>query len=592
MCGIVGWMDKGNKPNGGVFDTMCSVLAHRGPDDFGTYLSTSEHVRLGHRRLSFFDLSVAGRQPMVNADGRLAVTFNGEIYNFTELRAELQAMGFRFDTQTDTEVLLHGYVAWGHALPGKLKGMFAFALWDDAAQKLLLVRDRFGIKPLFYAQWGDTFAFASEVKPFLRIPGFPKQIRRESVGLFLANRYVPVPNTLWQHVFKLPPAHWMEVDARTLKTHLHRYWSLEVKEVPHDARTLSQDIQHKMEESVAQHIRSDVPVGSFLSGGMDSTALVYLMKKVSTEPVDAFSIGFTGWPESEHLYAQKAADALGARLHTLLLEQISMDTVHRLMQHYDDPIADISILPTYAVSGLAHRHVKAVLSGEGADECFGGYWWQQPSRFWYANARSKWKARLTGKSFAQIKAHYIQAMSMGLFDAPELGAAFTPEWQDAVPADPFAHFDAFRLPNVGTLKQIQYLDIHTFMPELILNKVDRASMAHSLEVRVPFLDHELVEFMFSLPQKAYFDPKVQKTRIREILQGHVPQEIYQRPKQGFVGPDRFYMNFDVYRDALPQGRLVTDGVIRPAYLERLFETRDHWRLWKLFVLEHWWQIWV
>lgn len=591
MCGIAGYIDTQKQVKPEQLLAIRDLLAHRGPDDAGIYISDDNAIGLAHRRLSFLDLSQAGKQPMLANDGRYAVSFNGEIYNYRELKIELEQKGYQFLTETDTEILLHGYSAWGNQLPQKLKGMFAFAIYDHQQKILFLARDRFGIKPLFYGIHDNIFVFASELKSILSVSSFPRNIRKKSVGEFLANRYIPTPHTMWENIFKLPPAHWMEVKLSDLNITKKAYWKLQPKASNISDENVQEHVDQLLSESLKKHLLSDVQIGSFLSGGMDSSALVMLMKEVGYEPIDTFSIGFENWDESEHLYAKKVADALQVDLHTLLMDKISLATVEKLMYHYDDPIADISILPTYAVSGLAVKTVKAVVSGEGADESFGGYWWHQPSKFHYANSFQKFKANLVGKSFSDIKKHYIEAMSMGLFDHDELQKAFTEQWNEAILEDPFSHFDQFEEKGIATLKQIQYLDIHTFMSELILTKVDRASMAHSLEVRVPFLDHELVEYMFTLPEKSYFDPQVQKSRIRNLLAGKVPQEIYERKKQGFVGPDKFYMDMEVYA-SLQAGRLVSDGVIKKEYVQALLQRKDHWRLWKLFVLENWWKIWV
>lgn len=590
MCGIAGYIDLAKNVDSTTLIGMRDTLTHRGPDAAGVYISDDRNVGLAHRRLSFIDLSDSGIQPMVSANGRYIVSFNGEIYNFKQLREALERDGYVFQSQTDTEVLLHGYDAWKEQLPTYLKGMFAFAVYDDSEKTLFLARDRFGIKPLYYGNTSTCFAFASELKAIFSLPFFPKNIKKESVGKFLANRYVPTPNTMWENVYKLPPAHWMKIKTDTLQIEEKRYWQLVVS-AKNERKDAAEIISQKLTKSLEEHLLSDVPIGAFLSGGMDSSALTVLMKQLAYEPLDFFSIGFSGWNESEHEYAKLVADKLHANLHTLLLDKISIETVETLMYYYDDPIADISILPTYAVSGIASKKVKAVVSGEGADESFGGYWWQKPASFYFSSAFHRIKSRVFGKSFAEIKKHYIQAMSMGLFDKEELGRAFTADWQDAVSDDPFAHFDRFEQKGSSTLKQIQFLDIHTFMSELILTKVDRASMAHSLEVRVPFLDHELVEFLFGLPDDSYFDEHIQKREIRKLLQGHVPAIIYERKKQGFVGPDKFYMDMEVY-NMLLVGNLIEDGVIRKEYVVDLLAEKDHWRLWKLFVLENWWKIWV
>lgn len=592
MCGIAGYVLPKKAIEPSIIQSMTKVLEHRGPDGEGIYISDNEHVALGHRRLSFLDLSASGQQPMKDRSGKYVLSFNGEIYNYVELKKELESEGMSFQTHSDSEVVLNAYIKWGSQMLNRLKGMFAFAIYDQQKEELFLARDRFGIKPLFYSVGNEYFAFASEIKSFFECPNIQKKIRRESVARFLANRYVPSPHTIWEHILQLPPAHFLIININTLDYRAEQYWQLEFNQQQNDQLEAEEKIHQLLKTSVTEHLRSDVPLGSFLSGGMDSSLMVLLMKETGYDPIDTFTIGFQDWEQSEHLYARKVADHLNVRLTEQYEQNFSLDSVKHLMYHYDNPIADISILPTFSVSKLARQKVKAVLSGEGADECFGGYWWQQPEKFFFKNRWEKWKSKWKGISFSQIKEHYIQANSMGLFDSEELQKTFTPEWQQAIPDDPFQHMDRFQLKNISTLKQIQYLDLNLFMSELVLVKIDRATMANSLEARVPFLDHHLVEYIFSLHESVYFEKEKQKKILRGFLKGKVPSIIYERKKQGFVGPDKFYENIPVYEEKLRNGKLIKDGVIRTSYVHELVQNKDHWRLWKLFVLENWWEVWM
>lgn len=592
MCGISGIHYRQGRVAQEALQRSAASMAHRGPDDEGFFISPDGRTGLAHRRLSFLDLSAQGRQPMEYAEQQLSVTLNGEIYNYLELRKELQARGHVFRTQTDTEVLLHGYREWGEQLPEKLEGMFAYALYDGLGKKIYLCRDRFGIKPLYYQLADHAFCFASEVKGILAFELGPRKVRPESVSLFLANRYVPAPHTLWEGIYKLRPGYWLRLDLDSHTVSETCYWKLKTGTLDLSPDEAYQRFHALLLQSLDHHLRSDVPIGAFLSGGYDSSALVYLMQKELGYHTDAFAIGFANWDQSEDRYAAMVAEATGAQLHTAKPERISMDAVRQLMVHYDDPIADISIIPTYEVSRLAAGQVKAVVSGEGADEALGGYWWHKPEKFAWRNSWRKWMGGLGGTSFADLKYHYVQAMSMGLYDASSLRAGLCGSWKDAVPDDPFAHFDSFRLPDAEPLKQLQYLDAYTFMSELILTKVDRASMAHSLEVRVPFLDHRLMEFLFSLRTTTYMQQGVQKPLLRRLLTGHVPPAILDRPKQGFVGPDQYYMDYALYRAELAQGRLVQEGVLSAAHVYQLVQRKEHWKLWKWFVLENWWRVWI
>ncbi len=590
MCGITGIISKQNISEIELCKAV-EVLKHRGPDGNGVFISSNSRVGLGHSRLAFLDTSKNANQPFSNENQSLVISFNGEIYNFLELRSELESNGFFFKTNSDTEVLLQSYAFWGTEMLSKLKGMFAFAIFDVTKKQVFLARDRFGIKPLYYGFFENSFVFGSEIKAMFAFSTVKKNIRKESVATFLANRYIPSPNTIWEGIFQLPAATSLLLNSENLAHELNQYWTLKIDQKQGEIKLVETQVKELISNSIQQHLRSDVQIGSFLSGGMDSSLLVLAMKESGYEPVEAFSLGFKDWDNSEHIYARQVANTLGIDLHEKLESSTPMDHVNQLMYYYDNPIADISIVPTFIISKLASSKLKAVLSGEGADECFGGYWWQKPQNFIFKNKFQERKAKLFGTNFKQIKNHYINASSMGLFDAKELKEAFTDAWQDAIPKDPFEHIDKFQKKSVSTLKQIQFLDLNLFMTELVLTKIDRASMANSLEARVPFLDHELVEKLFSMDETLYFDEKIQKKMIRAFLEGKVPETIYTRNKQGFVGPDSSYESSSIYQEKLISGRLVKDGVINSSYIEKLLEAQDYWRLWKLFVLENWWQIW-
>lgn len=567
------------------------ILNHRGPDATGIYLSKNKKIGFIHNRLSFLDLSSDGNQPFLSDDERFVIVFNGEIYNYKNLKSELQLQGIEFRTNTDTEVILKGYIKQGASFINKLEGMFSFVVYNQETSKLIAVRDRFGIKPLYYYISSNVIVFSSEIKGILASIR-PKRlsVRKESIALFLANRYVPTPFTIWEDVFKLEPAHFLELDSE-LNKKKSEYWRLELDNKRVKFSDLSKLTDEMLIESVNSHLISDVQIGGFLSGGYDSSALaLYASRTSSSYPT--FSIGFSNWDESEDKYAKIVANHLNLDLSTELSPKIELDNVGFLMNHYDDPIADISILPTFQVSKLAAQNVKAVLSGEGADEIFGGYWWNKNESFYYSSPFNRLKNYVFGKSFDDIKTHYIFAMSMGLFDFKELNKALLGEFKKSIPRDPFEHFDKFEVKGISTIKQLQILDIKTFMYELVLQKIDRASMANSLEVRVPFLDHKLVDLYMSLSPDSFMKKGLQKPVLRELLKGKLPNQILERKKQGFVGPDSFYMDISHYKSVLIPGRLIKDGVISPLYLNEKLDKKDHWRLWKLFVLELWWQKWM
>jgi len=591
MCGFVAIFNQLETEQLSV-SNLLNVLHHRGPDAQGSFVSDDKKVVMFHNRLSFQDLSENSNQPFVSSNGHFVLVFNGEIYNFLVLKEQLLSKGYIFSTESDTEVILKGFEDEGIAFFKRMEGMFSCVIYDQVNKTMTAVRDRFGIKPLYYFKSENKLIFASEIKGIIAaIAPFKLNIRKESISLFLANRYVPTPFTIWENVYKLPPANCIVFD-QNFNYETSTYWKIIPQNRVLKHNEIIETAKELLVDSVKNHLISDVPVGGFLSGGFDSSALAVFAKNQSAFPFDTFSIGFENWGESEDKFAAIVADKLDIPLHVKLAPEIDLEIVHKLMYHYDDPIADISIIPTYEVSKLASNHVKAVLSGEGADELFGGYWWNKNESFYFSSPFRRVSSTLFGKKFSDVKQHYIHAMSMGLFDAKELSEALVGDFQAAIPSDPFKHFDAFEMHGEPTVKQLQILDINTFMSELVLQKIDRATMANSLEARVPFLDTQLVTFMMDLAPSTYMEKGVQKPILRKILEPHVPRTILERKKQGFVGPDSFYMDIEKYEKALLDGRLVKDGVIAQEYIKKKIKEKDHWRLWKLFVLEAWWLNWM
>ena len=587
MCGIIGQLNARQPVDSRLFDEMRDTLAHRGPDGYGSWLRADRRLALGHRRLAFLDLSAEGRQPMSDSSGSLHITFNGEIYNYRELRQQLMREGWQFRSQTDTEVLLYAYRQWGTRMLSRLKGMFAFGLWDEKQQLLLLARDRFGIKPLYYGWSEGNFYFASELKAILR--GLPQRppLRTASLADFLSYRYIPSPHTIWENFYKLPPASFLLLSGGQVK--VETYWRLRPGSDKPPEEEAALEVGRLLVKSVQEHRRSDVPVGNFLSGGYDSSALTALSVALGYK-TRAFSIGFAHWDKSEHLYAADTAQHLGVSLETTLVGDEQLALSWQLAYHYDEPLGDISTIPTYMVSQLASRHCKAVLSGEGADEIFGGYTWQHAVASWpLAAARL---AQLGRPGRQRIVQHYARAMAMGRFGHENLASVLHPRLHASMPPDSDWFYRRHCLSWQPPLKNIQYLDMHTFMPELVLTKIDRASMAHSLEVRVPFLDHELVEYLFSLHPSVYYKPERTKFLLWKNIRPLLPAAVFERPKQGFVGPDVYYMHIDWYRQQLVRGRLVADEIISPEGLAALLQQKSHWHLWKLLVLEKWWQQWM
>jgi asparagine synthase (glutamine-hydrolysing) len=595
MCGIVGAISRHGPLDEADFTAMRDTLAHRGPEGAASAWFEDRRVALGHRRLSFLDLSAMGRQPLCNERASVWIVYNGEIYNHVELRRILQAEDHVFKTRTDTEVILHGYEQWGERVVDRLKGMFAFGILDLERKRLFLARDRFGIKPLYYLHTPSHFLFASELKALVRSRDVARKLDPSAMADYLIYRYVPSPKTIWQGIKKLPPAHLLTFGYEEFRAETHEYWSLGFGEASTDPDALVKSTGKHLSESVACHARCDVEVGALLSGGYDSSAVAYWMTRAGYRP-PTFSIGFEGWDQSEHVFASLVADGLGLSLHHTLANDSTLGLLDIMPDVYDEPLADISILPTWLVCHDAAKQVKAVMSGDGADELFGGYWWQKKAFALHAEPYARpWAGRLFRRETRSANdwvEFYSDAMAMGRFDRRELEAAFHPEHHGDLPADPEWFYRQHYDHRLSPLKCIQKLDIKCFMAELVLTKVDRASMANSLEVRVPFLDHELYEEVLGVREECYFRSGVTKFLLHENIKAHVPDAILSRQKQGFVGPEAFYKNPALYHDILDESALASAGVIRDEYIRELFAKSDCWRLWKFAVLEKWYRRWV
>jgi asparagine synthase (glutamine-hydrolysing) len=587
MCGIAGQVKLRGKVTEQNCKAMTDAIAHRGPDGEGMYINPAATVALGHRRLSFLDLTEAGKQPMTNEDGTLWLTYNGEIYNYIELRQELERSGHLFHSHTDTEVILHGFEQWGYDVVNHLKGMFAFGLWDEKKQQLYLARDRFGIKPLYYSYQNGNFVFASEIKAVKANSEVSTTLDRSSFADYFVYRHVPSPKSIWKEVAKLPAAHYLVLSAEG-KVTTEEYWKIPFAENVISDKEAIERFDELLLTSVKTHARSDVPVGSFLSGGYDSSSIVYYMSRFGYVP-STFSIGFENWDVSEHLYAEMVAKQYHTDHYTHILQAQSLDILDHLSWVYDEPNGDISTIPTYLVSKEARKEVKAVMSGEGADEFLVGYHWQK--FYWRENRNFRQKLRdfFTGNPY--VLQYYGSNMSMGKFDNADLKQLLHPDLHTNIRKDTEWYYRELYDSSLPDLKALQKLDVKHFMGELILAKMDRASMANSLEVRVPFLDHEICEFIFQLSPDVYFRKEETKHLLYQNIKDHFPPKILNRSKQGFVGPDQYYMNTAWYDERLHSSKLVKDGLINAAYVERLLSQKDHWRLWKVAVMELWYSRW-
>lgn len=584
MCGITGYIDIKNKVHLSSIQQMTDALIHRGPDDGAVFISKNQHLAFGHRRLSFLDLSTLGKQPFISNDGEVIITFNGEIYNYLELKVEL-SNSYDFKTNTDTEVLVAAYQKWGIQMLSKLNGMFAFGIFDQKLNQLFLVRDRFGIKPMYFTFQDNRLLFASELKAILAINEIKKELDFSSFIDFFVYRYIPSPKSIWKNIQKLPPASFATIKLDTLSCEFAEYWKIEARNKVVSEQELVSEVKTILLHSMKEHTRADVPIGSFLSGGYDSSALVLFLKKLKLNP-ETFSIGFSNWEKSEDQYAKIVANHLNLNNHSVVADDASLKLVDCMSTIYDEPIADISIVPTFLVSKLANSKVKAVVSGEGADEIFGGYTWQHEfMKIQYPTSILD-KMKKVFRRTDPID-FYANAMAMGEFDVIELKKMLQPHLHKYIPTDLHwfyrQHFDS----SLSPLKSIQYLDLKCFMGELVLTKIDRASMANSLEVRVPFLDHNLVEYIFSLEESSYFKSEQTKFALFKNIEQELPIEILQRKKQGFVGPDSFYMDVDWYKSQFKNSKLVELNLVNPRYIDDLFSETYTWKLWKLLIMEKW-----
>ena len=609
MCGIAGIVSLGGRPVGlPDLRRMCAALAHRGPDDEGVYLARG--AGLAMRRLSIIDLAT-GRQPVHNEDRTVWAVFNGEIYNFPELRRELEGRGHSFYTGTDTEVIVHLYEERGPRCVEALRGMFAFAVWDERAQSLLLARDRLGIKPLYYRHAGGRLAFASELKSLLQLPEDDRAINWRALGHLLAFLTTPRAESIVEGCRKLEPGTVLVASPRGVS--VSRYWELDwAPDYSRSPAEVAEELQARLLESVRLHLASDVPLGAFLSGGVDSSAVVAAMARLGARPVKTFSIGFPEEDYNELRYARMVAQALGTEHHELTLQPDVLSVIDDLAWHLDEPFGDSSAIPTYMVSKLAAEHVTVVLSGDGGDELFAGY-----DRY-QVEARERRRERLpavlrralgalarrapegtTGRNFLRHLAldgpqRYLDAATC--FRTDELRGLLAPEVFDLVTAEsPWAAAAAWLGdPGRHWLSSLQHLDINAYLPLDILTKVDRMSMAHSIEARVPLLDHTLVEFAATIPPELKLHGGEGKHIFKRALREWLPAPILGRPKQGFAIPlGRWFRGRlgEFVHDLLLSDTARRRGFYRPGSIAALLERQRRGdldlQLWTLISLELW-----
>ncbi len=611
MCGIAGILRMdGGKVEDRELMAMASQMVHRGPDGQGIW--RNKHVGLAHRRLSIIDLKT-GDQPLSNEDGSIWVVFNGEIYNFRDLKKELESKGHLFKTSSDTEVLVHGYEEWGKEMLPRLNGMFAFALWSTRGGKLLLARDRLGVKPLYYYLNGKWLAFASELQALKTLRLIPFEIDRNALDLYLHYQYVPSPLSIYKNIFKLKPSYWLEVDLIRMTSLSGKYWDLDTSRELDESKSLIdwiELVEKLFEDAVRIRLYSDVPFGAFLSGGTDSGLTVALMSRILNEPVRTFSVGWGGRGGDELPWAAQIAKKFNTTHEVFRISPEELEVVPKICPHFGEPFADSSAIPTYYVSKIAQTRVKMVLSGDGGDEVFGGYLTYQvllrSGRF--------------GTSIPAILERILRAMPVNpLCQRLESLALSWEERHDAL----MSHFsfaererilrDRGPFSESGHLARMypslwkdeilkaQYLDMKTYLPDDILVKVDRMSMANSLETRSPFLDYRLAEAAFSMPTsmkipKPSREGESGKFVLKELAAKYLGREYVYRPKRGFGIPIDQWLRED--RKEYMANTLLSTSSPLYDYLDKSFVqsmAHEHQsgignhsaKLWNLLMLDGW-----
>jgi asparagine synthase (glutamine-hydrolysing) len=635
MCGICGWIDLspgiGSRPVRSNLEAMSSTIKHRGPDDWGAAYFNDAAIAM--TRLSIIDVA-GGHQPITNDQENCWIVFNGEIYNLLELRKELQGKGYRFRTRSDTEVVLRAYEEWGDGCLLRLRGMFALAICDsrfannrsdrgEKGSRLLLARDRIGKKPLYYHRDETRIIFGSEIKAILADPSVKVKVRRNTLPLYLTYGYVPAPDTFFENIYELGPGHKLVVQNGEMA--IDQYWKLPPQDVGIELseKQYVERLRELFEDAVKARLISDVPLGAFLSGGVDSAAVVAFMTRIMNQPVKTFAIGFTGDPSFNELeYARVVAKEFQSDHHEFLVTPDAIDLLPKLVWHYDQPFADSSAIPSFLVAQMTREHVKVALTGDGGDELFAGY-----ERFAAARMAETYRRTphllqnavkqfldlmpeaTTYRGFVRRARRFVDSAALplserylhwvGVFPPSLISELLT----DDMATDPVAHFQSHFSPahDGGLIAQLLSVNMTTYLPGDLLVKTDRMTMANSLEARCPFLDQKLLEFANSIPSKLKLKGMTTKYILKRALQGIVPEEIIYRKKHGFGVPvGRWFRTSlkDYVRETLLSPDALRRGYFHESSLRRLIEEhqsgkRDHGhRLWALLTLEIWHRVFI
>ena len=615
MCGICGIFGKEDK---GLLLKMMSVIKHRGPDDSGIFLDNN--ISLGHQRLSIIDLSENGRQPIHNEDETIWISYNGEIYNYLVLRKTLEALGHTFYSNTDTEVIVHGYEEWGFDVLKRINGMFSFSLWDSEKKQLFLARDRFGIKPLFYAMINGLFFFSSEIKSILQYDGYKPRVNYNVLTNFLEFSYSnTLHNTFFKDIRKLPPAHMMIVSENGIS--LERYWNITYNVNNASEDYLANKLLTSLKSSVEKRLISDVPVGVYLSGGLDSSSIVGLMAQLTSD-INTFSVGFGDYGESELEYSRLISEEFNTNHHEIIVEPDSIDlneVLLKLIWFSDEPLVDFAMIPIYLMSRKAKRDITTVLTGEGGDETQGGYVHflshkklknmgnYFPKKF--LTLASQLTKKLPDSSFSYNLDYAFQLMldpnSYGKYTRYFRDGEITKLFSDKLIKE-IKPISKQKITSLDICEDIDFLDlmltydINTILANSYLSKTDRSTMAASIEARVPFLDHELVEFMFSVPSHLKINKSQTKYLFRKSMKNILPPEIIKRPKKGFGVPVASWLkeNKAYIYSILDEDIIKKRGYFKNKYVQNIlkdidkFNDRKAVRIWNLATFELWNRIYI
>lgn len=607
MCGIAGFIETNPKTKLGQLQKMARSLAHRGPDDEGFYLKNG--VGLGFQRLSIIDLSKAGHQPMTNEKKNIWLVFNGEIYNYQELRTKLEKLGHKFKSRTDTEVIIHAYEQWGKQCLKYFNGMFAFAIWDEKEKKLFAARDRIGIKPFYYYFDGNNFIFGSELKSIINYPDFKKELDKESLYQYLYFQYVPSPRSIYKNTHKLLPGHYLIF--KNGQTEVNKWWeALNFKSKEISEIEALEKLEKLLISSVKYRLIADVPVGCFLSGGTDSSLVSAIAQRLAPGKLKTFTIGFWDKKYNEAQYAKKVAKYLGTDHTELYLKPKDViEAISKMPEFYDEPFSDPSQLPTYLVSKLARKKVKVVLSGDGGDELFCGY-----DRYEFMEKRKfvlaipQWLKTLMIIILENSHTEYCHKVAYALqnSDLPNLYQytigifrprsirnllGFKPDFSKTIFCQTLTKTNEMPL-----LSRLMLTDLKNYLPDDILAKVDRASMATSLEARIPLLDYRVVQFILSLPLEYKYKNGERKYLLKRILYQYFPKEFFDRPKQGFGVPlaDWFRERLKyLLNEYLSPKKICKQGLFNEQEVSRLVKTHlsghydNYHLLWTLIMFEMW-----